>query len=569
MADYNDIKQSIATNLPDNNKREITASKLRDTLNKFVNKVENTETRIEDNVSEINTKIAGLRKEGIYDVTANNNGVTFASLSALLSDENLSTLIPDGVRGGGMNIRFVQSSDNKYVQYILTKDEWSISEGDWEKMNIEEEVDGKIDKTIMQETQEEIQNDHILKDSYIKGYGNGDIGTLNNFKVFRFPVVGGQRYLLTGLKVTSDSVGFAIFHTSGGDDNANKIAGSYYSSYGDENPAVDREVTAPENAAYLYVQKGNTVDSVVPKCVHVYSETINAEANVLAIGDTTQLGGTIVDNIVDQGKKAQLMNDILMLNALSGGMKLRSYNKKHQFSWSFPKPIVSIKIDDLHPSVDLAVKIAKEIGINVVLGAPASNLGVVVTGITDPSEKIGNTALDVCQYLYAQGGEIAEHTTSTFTDESQIKEFFIDQKLTFLKNGIILRGAAVANAFPSDELKDKLEPYLRYYYDYSNGYGKEIPYNTSGNLVRSHTYGTSNFTTPTEVLAVVDTWKTFSEKGWHTITFHAVGGTSSGDYHITEDDYRTILTGIKGRADNGDFKLMIWSEVYDAYGMYN
>ena len=39
MADYNDIKQSIVTNLPDNNRREITASKLRDTLNGFVDKV--------------------------------------------------------------------------------------------------------------------------------------------------------------------------------------------------------------------------------------------------------------------------------------------------------------------------------------------------------------------------------------------------------------------------------------------------------------------------------------------------------------------------------------------------
>ena len=51
----------------------------------------------------------------IYDVTANNNGATFESLTALLSDENLSILIPTAVRCGGMSIRFIQSSDNKYV----------------------------------------------------------------------------------------------------------------------------------------------------------------------------------------------------------------------------------------------------------------------------------------------------------------------------------------------------------------------------------------------------------------------------------------------------------------------
>ena len=52
----------------------------------------------------------------IYDVSAHNNGATFASLSALLSSENLSTLIPTAVRCGGMTIRFIQSSDNRYVQ---------------------------------------------------------------------------------------------------------------------------------------------------------------------------------------------------------------------------------------------------------------------------------------------------------------------------------------------------------------------------------------------------------------------------------------------------------------------
>ena len=66
--------------------------------------------------AETDEKLSELGSEVIYDVTANNNGTTFASLSALLSDENLSTLIPSTVRCGGMSIRFVQSSDNKYVQ---------------------------------------------------------------------------------------------------------------------------------------------------------------------------------------------------------------------------------------------------------------------------------------------------------------------------------------------------------------------------------------------------------------------------------------------------------------------
>ena len=43
----------------------------------------------------------------IYDVSYHNNGATFESLSALLSDENLFTLIPSEMRCGGMTIRFI------------------------------------------------------------------------------------------------------------------------------------------------------------------------------------------------------------------------------------------------------------------------------------------------------------------------------------------------------------------------------------------------------------------------------------------------------------------------------
>ena len=43
----------------------------------------------------------------IYDVSYHNSGATFESLSALLSSENLSTLIPSEIRCGGMTIRFI------------------------------------------------------------------------------------------------------------------------------------------------------------------------------------------------------------------------------------------------------------------------------------------------------------------------------------------------------------------------------------------------------------------------------------------------------------------------------
>ena len=72
-------------------------------------------------------KSGGVAEElvlgAVYDVSAknptagtNNNG-KWESLSALLSDTNLNTLIPTSVRKGGMSIKFVQSG-NKYEQWM-------------------------------------------------------------------------------------------------------------------------------------------------------------------------------------------------------------------------------------------------------------------------------------------------------------------------------------------------------------------------------------------------------------------------------------------------------------------
>lgn len=81
---------------------------------------------------------------GVFDVTAQNGGATFASLEALMSDDNLSTLIPAAVRKGGMSIKFVQSSvqssDNKYLQYRLMSDTFNTTVANWQGVDDEVKV---------------------------------------------------------------------------------------------------------------------------------------------------------------------------------------------------------------------------------------------------------------------------------------------------------------------------------------------------------------------------------------------------------------------------------------------
>ena len=89
----------------------------------------------------VGDKLSELSQQVIYDVTANNDGITFTSLSELLSSENLSTLIPSTVRCGGMSIRFVQSSNNKYVQYRMMTTSFTTDESQWQGVDDEPTAD--------------------------------------------------------------------------------------------------------------------------------------------------------------------------------------------------------------------------------------------------------------------------------------------------------------------------------------------------------------------------------------------------------------------------------------------
>ena len=83
---------------------------------------------------------------GVYDVSAHNNSKVFESLYSLLNNSNLDTLIPISVRHGGMSIRFIQSSDNKYVQFMLTNQNWSIDVNDWTSGESEFATGEKVSK---------------------------------------------------------------------------------------------------------------------------------------------------------------------------------------------------------------------------------------------------------------------------------------------------------------------------------------------------------------------------------------------------------------------------------------
>ena len=151
----------------------------------------------------------------IFDVSANNNGAVFESLSALLNSSDLSTLIPISVRHGGMIIRFIQgseqSSDNKYVQYRLMTTYFSSTESDWQGVddvstagsdNLVKsggafhdllDIKTKLKEYSVLEQVQIIQNDGELS-AYIN---NGKIMASNNSKVVYYRVINGQEYKIS------------------------------------------------------------------------------------------------------------------------------------------------------------------------------------------------------------------------------------------------------------------------------------------------------------------------------------------------------------------------------------
>ena len=76
---------------------------------------------------------------GPYDISAAHasGGVlaTYANLSAALGTNGSN--IPEGIRKGGMSVKYVQSSDNKYVQYRLMATSWSTNVTDWQGVDTE------------------------------------------------------------------------------------------------------------------------------------------------------------------------------------------------------------------------------------------------------------------------------------------------------------------------------------------------------------------------------------------------------------------------------------------------
>ena len=156
-----------------------------------------------------------IKDGSAFDLSAYNNGTTYSSLFDALIALNA---LPDVYKQGGMSIKYVQSSDNKYVQYRLMSDTFNTTPANWQGVDDEPTagsnnlvksggvwdelrkrdvyIDGKVD----------ITNDILLKYGYID-----TDGSIKSAETWKYGVV----KLFEGETITVNNTGIEDYPSLG------------------------------------------------------------------------------------------------------------------------------------------------------------------------------------------------------------------------------------------------------------------------------------------------------------------------------------------------------------------
>lgn len=193
--------------------------------------------------------------EILYDVSARNGGAVFESLQALLSSSNLSTLIPTSVRHGGMSIRFIQSSDNKYVQYRLMSDTFNTTPANWQGVDTEITANSKNiaeSGNVYSHLSICKKEDATIGNSYIAS--NGIIKTSDSWTSYTFELAVSSVSIMVKNVVTNDVNLLLVAFYSDTPSQSTFISGVPFGS----SAVSSLTTTIPENCKYVVVTDRRT-----------------------------------------------------------------------------------------------------------------------------------------------------------------------------------------------------------------------------------------------------------------------------------------------------------------------
>ena len=306
---------------------------------------------VQDAIDEISSIV-------IYDVSACNGGVVFESLQSLLSSDNLSTLIPTAVRCGGMSIRFVQSSDNKYVKFFCIADEFTTDVSKWQ--GVDNEPTAGSDNLVKSGGVDYRTGSLQSNIDNITGVNNNPIDLslypekdyyLNNNGIWRANANYGLKiipiYSLQGGSITikaNDNTEFAFLKQDNlGNDNTADICDGTTKRYCAQGSITT--ATIPDDCNYIYIytrsdsidkspqsvtvtKKGMLYTSVIKTDVdiNIQSETLNdilrifdKDANVVVYDDLKPYSGWIGENGYENVGNANRTHKVV---AIKGGASI-------------------------------------------------------------------------------------------------------------------------------------------------------------------------------------------------------------------------------------------------------
>jgi len=159
-------------------------------------RAESDHTRAESDHAAVEVYVDSL---GAFDISSYHatGGVLakYADLTAALGTNGAN--IPEGIRKGGMSVKFVQSYDNKYVQYFLTKDSWNADANEWEKINLEDELE-QLNEKIGDYSKESTYNSSSYSGVRYKAASSSVVAADSSINGYIVPLTIGNKYTFYG-----------------------------------------------------------------------------------------------------------------------------------------------------------------------------------------------------------------------------------------------------------------------------------------------------------------------------------------------------------------------------------
>ena len=167
---------------------------------------------------------------GIFDISeynASGDPLVFAKYDTL---SLALAAVPSDKQKGGMTIRYIQSSDNKYVQYRLMKNTWSTTVSDWQ--GVDDEVTENSPNLITSGAVAHVANSLTLNANYAKveiggitSSGKDNDDTTKTRFVDYFPITAAPT-----ISVTVNGVNWDIAKRFYSSDNPGSYIGTSYTS---------------------------------------------------------------------------------------------------------------------------------------------------------------------------------------------------------------------------------------------------------------------------------------------------------------------------------------------------